>query len=292
MKTVKIITDSACDLPANRLKQYQVEVLPLLVSQGETYYRDGIDIHSEKIYKDMANGVIYKTAQIPYVDYFTCFEKHAKQNQQALYLCFSSGLSSTYQTAVIACKAVKEKYPESDIHVFDTKCVTGGLGMLVDVVAAKAHEGMSMDDLIRLADRCRKHIHHIFTVTNLEYVCRGGRISRTSAFLGNALKIHPFMIVDREGKLEIKEKCRGEKKLLQRFVSYIDNHTYDPKHQRIYFINAAAQPLIDKLESMITERYGNTNFEEMPLCPVVGTHLGPGSITVHFFDEDPYKPLP
>lgn len=291
METVKIITDSACDLPADRLEKYDVEVLPLLVSQGETFYRDGIDIHPDKIYKDMANGVVYKTAQIPYVDYENCFTKYAKAGRQALYLCFSSGLSSTYQTAVLAAKAVKEKYPDSDVRVIDTKAVTGGLGMIADVVAPKAQEGLSMDDLIKLTKRCTAHIHHIFTVTNLEYVCRGGRISRASAFLGNVLKIHPFMIVDREGKLEITEKCRGEKKLLQRFISYIGEHTYDPAHQRIYFVDAVQQPLVDKLQAMITEKFGNTNFEQKTLAPVIGTHLGPGSMTVFFYDEDPQKPL-
>ena len=126
MKKIHIITDSACDLPLERLRSYDVEVLPLYVTQGEIIFRDGIDILPETIYRQMAEGVIYKTSQIPYMDYFQCFERHAQEKQPALYLCFSSGLSGTFQTAQLACHDVCERYPDADIRVIDTKAVTGG----------------------------------------------------------------------------------------------------------------------------------------------------------------------
>lgn len=287
MKKIHIITDSACDLPVERLRSYDVEVLPLYVTQGEIIFRDGIDILPETIYRQMAEGVIYKTSQIPYMDYFQCFERHAQEKQPALYLCFSSGLSGTFQTAQLACHDVCERYPDADIRVIDTKAVTGGLGMIVDVVALEAQKGRSMDELITLTQRCTAHIHHIFTVTNLDYVYRGGRLSKTSAVLGNALKIHPFMEVDRDGKLQITDKCRGEKRLLKKFVSYMETHTYDLAHQKIYFVDAVQQPLVNALQAMITKKTGNTNFEQTTLAPVIGTHIGPGSMTVFFFDENP-----
>ena len=284
---IHIITDSACDLPKERLEELQVQVLPLYVTQGENIYRDGIDIQPEEIYENMKKGVVYKTSQIPYQDYYDCFKTYAEAGQDALLLSFSSGLSGTYQTACLARKEIIEEYPDVDIQVVDTKAVTGGLDMVVDVVAEQAQKGMSMDDLIQLTNRCHEHIHHIFTVTNLEYVCRGGRLSRPSAFIGNALKIHPFMIVNSEGKLEITDKCRGEKRLVKKFVQYIADHSYDIAHQPIYFVDAYQDRLVQAIQNQLTEQYGNTNFSRKILAPVIGTHIGPGSMTVFFYDQKP-----
>jgi DegV family protein with EDD domain len=284
---IHIITDSACDLPKERLEELQVQVLPLYVTQGENIYRDGIDIQPEEIYENMKKGVVYKTSQIPYQDYYDCFKTYAEAGQDALLLSFSSGLSGTYQTACLARKEIIEEYPDVDIRVVDTKAVTGGLGMVVDVVAEQAQKGMSMDDLIQLTNHCHEHIHHIFTVTNLEYVCRGGRLSRPSAFIGNALKIHPFMIVNSEGKLEITDKCRGEKRLVKKFVQYIADHSYDIAHQPIYFVDAYQDRLVQAIQNQLTEQYGNTNFSRKILAPVIGTHIGPGSMTVFFYDQKP-----
>lgn len=284
---IHIITDSACDLPRERLEALQVQVLPLYVTQGENIYRDGIDIQPEEIYENMKKGVVYKTSQIPYQDYYDCFKTYAEAGQDALLLSFSSGLSGTYQTACLARNEIIEEYPDVDIRVVDTKAVTGGLGMVVDVVAEQAQKGMSMDDLIQLTNRCHEHIHHIFTVTNLEYVCRGGRLSRPSAFIGNALKIHPFMIVNSEGKLEITDKCRGEKRLVKKFVQYIADHSYDIAHQPIYFVDAYQDRLVQAIQNQLTEQYGNTNFSRKILAPVIGTHIGPGSMTVFFYDQKP-----
>ncbi|MCH4072980.1 DegV family protein [Pseudoramibacter sp.] len=284
---IQIITDSACDLPKERLEALEVKVLPLYVTCGEQIYRDGIDIQPEEIYANMKKGVVYKTSQIPYQDYYDCFKTYAEAGKPALLLSFSSGLSGTYQTACLACKDIREDYPEADIQVVDTKAVTGGLGMIVNVVAEQAQRGMSMQDLIQLTKHCSAHIHHIFTVTNLEYVCRGGRLNRPSALIGNALKIHPFMIVDREGKLEITDKCRGEKRLVKKFVDYIAAHSYDISNQKIYFVDAYQDHLVEAIQNQLTARYGNTNFSRKLLAPVIGTHIGPGSMTVFFFDEAP-----
>ncbi|MSS19675.1 DegV family protein [Pseudoramibacter porci] len=284
---IHIITDSACDLPKERLEALQVQVLPLYVTQGDNIYRDGIDIQPEEIYKNMKEGVVYKTSQIPYQDYYDCFKTYAEARQDALLLSFSSGLSGTYQTACLAKNEINKEYPDVDIRVVDTKAVTGGLGMVVDVVAEQAQNGMSMDELIQLTNRCHEHIHHIFTVTNLEYVCRGGRLSRPSAFIGNALKIHPFMIVDDEGKLEITDKCRGEKRLVKKFVQYIADHSYDIAHQKIYFVDAYQDHLVNAVQEQLTKQYGCTNFSRKILAPVIGTHIGPGSMTVFFYDQKP-----
>lgn len=283
--TIQIITDSACDMPKSIKERYHIQILPLYVTQDDTLYRDGVDIHPTEIYESMARGVVYKTSQIPYADYFSCFKDYAEKNQPALYLCFSSGLSGTYQTARLARRDVLELYPDAQIEVYDTKAVLGGLGLLVEQVGAAASMGADMESLLKLAAKCTRHVHHIFTVSDLQYLYRGGRLNRGTAMVGNALKIRPFLVVDEKGELGMIDKARGEKRLLKKMIDFMGSHSYDIKRQQIYICQAACQPMVDEFIKMVGKAFGNDNIEVMPMAPIIGTHTGPGTLTVFFFDK-------
>ena len=149
------------------------ELMPLYVIEGEKTYLVGIEITPGMLYSKMRRGVHYKTSQIPYADFVKRFTELAEASMPFMYLSFSSGLSGTYQAAMLAKRDVLEKYPDADIEVLDTKAVTGGLGLIVREVAEAAQNGASMEELVKLSGYYAAHIRHVFTVTDLEYLYRG-----------------------------------------------------------------------------------------------------------------------
>ncbi len=155
---VKIITDSACDMPSALFDEYDVQVIPLYILNEGKSYQDGIDIQADQLYDDMRKGVHYTTSQIPYTDFVTVFTKYAQAGQPFLELSFSSGLSGTFQTASLALRDVKEKYPDVPMAVVDTKAVTGGLGLMVGKIAKAAQKGADLEALIKYTNALSAHI--------------------------------------------------------------------------------------------------------------------------------------
>lgn len=282
--SIQIITDSAAVFPEGYIEKYHIHVIPLYVTQGDNIYKDGIDILPEKIYRDMQEGIFYKTSQISYADFNQVFSSYAEQGKDVLYLCFSGGISGTYQTACLAKTNVSEQYPDVRIEVLDTHGVIAGLGMHVAVVAKANLEGADMDQLIDLSQRCTHQIEHMWTVTDLEFLYRGGRLSRGSAIVGNALKIHPSgnVRLNTDGGLELLFKARGTKRLIRKFIDYIDDRAYDPANQMFYIADAVCGELVEEFADAMKKQYGDFHYKRMTICPVVGTHLGPGSMTVFY----------
>lgn len=283
--SIKILTDSACDMPAEELEKYDVELMPLYVIEGEKTYLDGIEITPEVLYSKMRRGVHYKTSQIPYADFVKRFTALAEASVPFMYLSFSSGLSGTYQAAMLAKRDVLEKYPDANIEVLDTKAVTGGLGLIVREVAEAAQNGASMEELVKLSCYYAAHIRHVFTVTDLEYLYRGGRLNKGTAIVGNMLKISPLLDVDENGELRQVDKARGEKKLLKKMVEYIEEKGDKLCEQTIYITHADNMPLAESFVKIASKHFKTDNFKIMPLAPIIGTHSGPGTLAVFFFDE-------
>ena len=281
---VKIISDSACEMLPEDLERCGIDILPLYVIEGDKTYRDGIDITPEVLYANMRQGVHYKTSQVPYADFVEKFTAMAEAGQPALCLCFSSGLSGTYQAAVLARRDVLEKYPDAKLEVLDTKAVTGGLGLIAEKVATAALEGKSLEELVDLANFYIAHIHHVFTVTDLEYLYRGGRLNKGTALVGNMLKIKPLLDVDENGELRQIDKARGEKKLLKKMLDYIDARGVDMDKQTIGVTHADNLPLAEEFIKMASKHFNTTNFKLTTLVPIIGTHAGPGTLAVFFFD--------
>lgn len=281
---VRVITDSACDMLAETREAGAVEVLPLYVLQGEKTFRDGIDITPQTLYTNMRRGIIYKTAQVTYNDFLTCFTKYAEAGEPFICLPFSSGLSGTYQAATLALKDLKEKYPDAPMAVIDTKAVTGGLGLIVEKVAAEAAQGASLDRLVTLAEFYSAHIRHVFTVMDLEYLYRGGRLNKGTALIGNMLKLKPLLDVDEKGELRQLEIIRGEKKLIKHMIEYIEKNSDRLAEQTIAITHADNVELMKHFVETAGRRWHTDRFNIMPLAPIIGTHSGPGILAVFFFD--------
>lgn len=283
--TIKIITDSACDILESDQQKFDIEIIPVYVVENETTYRDGIDISSEVVCDNMRKGVRYKTSQIPYGDFYKRFEELISMNQPFIYLAFSSGLSGTYQAAALAERDLNEKYPAAIFKVVDTKAVCYGLGHIVYGAAKAAAEGASMDELMKRINYYIDHVKHVFTVTDLQYLYRGGRLNKGTAIIGNMLNINPLLEVSKTGELQQIDKVRGEKKLIKKMVDYLETNGDQIKKQTIGISHADNLELVELFVKMAGKRFDTDRFKIVPLGSTVLTHSGPGTLAVFFFDE-------
>ncbi|HET7580907.1 MAG TPA: DegV family protein [Bacillales bacterium] len=276
---VKIITDSASDLPKSLVEEYDIDVVPFVVLIDNEEYYDGETIGPDELYAAMKDGKTPRTAQVPYERMKETFEKYAKQNESALYIGFSSALSGTYQTAELIRNELREDYPSFDFDTIDSKGASIGEGFMVLDAARMAKEGKSKQEIL---DRTRRNIEqmdYLFTVDNLEYLQRGGRIGKAAAFFGGLLNIKPLLSVE-EGKLVPIEKIRGRKKVYPRIVELLKERGGDLQGQTIGLPHADSPDAVEKLKSMIREETGATDFMELPIGAVIGSHAGPGTFAI------------
>ncbi|WP_341877021.1 DegV family protein [Defluviitalea saccharophila] len=283
--SIKIITDSGADLPKEIIKQYDIHVIPLYVYLGDEEFLDGVTLEPNKLYNDMRSEKVYKTGQITPEGFKEVFIEYAKKNQSCIYIAFSSGLSGTYQASLIAKEEVLEEYPEFHLDIIDTKCASLGFGLVVYKAAQMAKEGKSQQEIVEAVKLYSEHMVHVFTVDNLEYLYRGGRVSRTSAFIGGILNIKPILTVD-DGKLVPIEKVRGRKKSLKRLVEIAEEKGVNLKNQTIAISHGDALEEAEEVKNMMIEKFGCKDFIINSIGCAIGAHAGPGTITIFFLDKE------
>ena len=286
--TVKILTDSACDLPEDILKEYDIDVMPIVVIDNDVEYLDNVTIEPKTLYDNMRNGKIYKTSQIPINTFQDKFEEIAKEGRSTIYIAFSSGLSATYQSAVMTRDSLKEKYPDLDLTIVDSKSASLGFGILVYTAAKMAKEGKSKEEILKMLDFYIDVNEHIFTVDDIEYLFRGGRVSRTKAFLGGLLNVKPVLEVTRDGKLRPLEKIRGKGKVLKRMLEIMEERAKDAD-LRLQIIGISHGDDLEnalKLKSMIEEKFGVKDFIINYIGCAKGAHSGPGAIALFFLNKN------
>ncbi|MCI3149647.1 DegV family protein [Bacillus cereus] len=282
---VKIITDSAADLPVELLQAYDIDLIPLRVySEAETEYLDGVTLESVTLLQKMREGAVYRTS-LPSLETFQeKFVSYAKEGNPCIYLAFSSELSGTYQSSVVIKEEVKETYANLDLEIIDTKCASLGQGLVVLEAAKMAKDGASKEDILKRVDFLMSHMEHIFTVADLQYLVRGGRLSKVAGFIGGLLNIKPILNVE-EGKLVPLEKVRGKKKVLSRIVDIMEERGKDLKGQTIGMTHGDDLETAEALKSLITERFGCEVFIVNTIGAAIGAHTGPGVITLFFLNE-------
>ncbi|MGP4106646.1 DegV family protein [Virgibacillus sp. L01] len=285
--SIKILADSACDLSNEHYNEYDIEMVSLTVHLDEKEYADGKEIKPKTIYDAMREGKSPKTSQVSPQTFKTIFTSYAESNQTLIYPALSSELSGTYQTAKMMEKEVKETYPDASIHVIDTKCVSIGLGLIVLRAAQLASESTSVDEIIDTITYHAKHMEHIFTVDDLEYLYRGGRVSKTAAFVGTLLKIKPILHVE-NGKLVPLEKIRGSKKLLNRMLEIMEERGTDFTNQTIGISHGDDLETAEKYAEMFKEKFGARNIVIEMVGSAIGSHAGPGTIAIFFLNNN-YK---
>lgn len=282
--TVKIITDSAADLPKELVAQLGIEALPLMVYLDNEEYRDGETMNPREMFQGMREGKVYKTAQVPLQIFREVFQRHAQNGDTCIYVAFSSALSGTYQSAVLAKNEIMEDYPDTQLTVIDTKCASMGFGLVVLKAAELAAQGRSVEEILEAIRFHALHMEHIFTVDNLEYLYRGGRVSKTAAFIGGLLNIKPVLHVE-DGKLIPIEKLRGRRKVLDRMVAIMADRGTSLDQQVIGISHGDDIETAENLRELIRERFGCKEFIISQIGGAVGAHSGPGTIALFFLNQ-------
>ncbi|MCR3923198.1 MAG: DegV family protein [Firmicutes bacterium] len=281
---IQILTDSAADLPQAVTDEYGVDVASLHVYCNDEEYLDGKTLQSLQMLEQMRQGNVFKTSQVDPASFLERFEQYAKQGDSCLYIGFSSGLSATYQSAILAKTEIQQTYPEFELHTIDTQCASLGEGLVVYMAAKLAKEGKTLPELVDAVEFYANHMQHIFTVDDLEYLLRGGRVSRASAFVGGILNIKPVLTVV-EGKLVPLEKVRGRNKVFRRMVELMGERGSDLAEQTIAISHGDDLEGAHKLMTMIKETHGCSDFIINPIGCAIGAHAGPGTLAVFFLDE-------
>lgn len=281
--TVKILADSACDLPLNFYNENNVVLFPLKVQINDQDYEDVKTIDSKTVYNAIRSGVVPKTSQVSPLLFEEVFTEMAEKNEEGIYIAFSSELSGTYSTAVMILDQVKEKYPNFHLTIVDTKCASLGAGLIVMEAAKLSLQNVAKEEI--LADiryRC-DHMEHIFTVEDLDYLAKGGRVSKASAFLGGLLNIKPILNME-EGKLVPIEKIRGQKKVFRRIIEIMKERGSRLNEQIIGISHADTEATALEVKEMIINEFHPKEVYISSIGSAIGSHTGPGTISIFFLN--------
>ena len=282
----RIITDTCCDLPAQMYKELGLEVVSLSVNfKGQT-----LSNYTEAWLKDMFDqlraGAVATTSAANPADWQAVIEPVVAAGEDALVLTFSSGLSTTYQSAVIAAEELMEKYPERRVNVVDTLCASLGQGLFVYHACKQRDGGM---DLEALTDWCESHklnLCHWFTVDDLMYLKRGGRVSAATALVGTMLKIKPVLHVDNEGHLINVSKARGRKASIDALVSKMAEQALPGENDTVFICHGDCMEDAKYLEESVKTRFGVKNVLIYYVGAVIGSHSGPGTLALFYMGSN------
>ncbi len=281
----KIITDTCCDFPADMYKELDLEVVRLSVLYKGENYTEYTEAWLKDMFDGLRSGEKASTSAVNPEGWATVIEPVLEAGQDALVLTFSSGLSTTYQSAVIAAQELKEKYPERTINVVDTLCASLGQGLLVWYACQKRDAGMTLEELTSWVEENKLHLCHWVIADDLMHLKRGGRISTATAVAGTLLQIKPVIHVDDEGKLINVAKARGRKAAIQTLCNKVGELGIADANDTIFICHGDCLEDAQTLEAMLKEKYGTKNVFIYYIGAVIGSHTGPGVMAVFFLGE-------
>ncbi len=291
---IRIVTDSTADLWQEYVEKRNILVVAMHYRLGDYNYMATPDTTSplymddRTFYKQMRAGVVAGTTQINESQYTEAFESVLAAGDDILYAAFSSGLTGSQNNARLAWNELKEKYPERRMVMVDTKAASLGEGLAVWMIAEHfaAHPDISLDDLADYAAKISMKVHHWFTVDDLKYLKRSGRVSGAAAVIGTVLNIKPVLHVDAEGHLIAVEKVQGRKKALRRLAEQLEAHMADKRNGAIFIGNCDALEDARFVDDLIFQKTGRRADRIGGIGPVIGSHSGPGTLAVFFVSED------
>ncbi|WP_456271833.1 DegV family protein [Bacillus sp. AK031] len=282
----RLLADSASDLPTVFFEEHDVTLIPLRVLIDSEEYEDLVTIQPKDVFQGIRNGKMPKTSQASPLLFQQIFMDLAKSGQKGIYVTFSSELSGTYQTAVMIRDQVKDEYPGLDLTIIDSKCASLGYGLVVKQAAALRMQGASSDKVISTVQHMCLHMEHLFTVDDLDYLAKGGRVSKASAFLGGLLNVKPLLHVE-DGKLVPIEKVRGKKKVLKRILDLMEERGENLNQQIIAISHGDDEELAQQMKQMVEEKFQPKEVYVNIIGAAVGSHAGPGTLAIFFSNEYP-----
>ena len=278
----RIITDSCCDFPAALQSTLDITVVPLSLLFRDQVWTDTTDQGLKAIYDGLRAGETATTSAINPEGWSVAFEAALSQGQDVLALTFSSGLSTTYQSAVIAAQELSDKYPQRTIRVVDTLCASMGQGLLVWYACKKRDEGMSVAALADWCEQNKQNLCHWFTVDDLMHLKRGGRVSAATALVGTMLQIKPVMHVDEEGHLVKVTTARGRKAALQMLAKKVEETGIPGANDVCFISHGDCLEDAEYVASQLKEKYGVKEVVISYVGAVIGSHAGPGTVALFF----------
>ena len=281
---LQLFTDTSANLPVALTKQHHITVVPFsyTVDGKETDYPDDVDFDGAAFYGAMRRGAVVKTSMVNPDLMANYFERALSQGDDVLYVGMSGGISGTAHAAALAAEELREKYPHAKIMTIDTYAASLGEGLLVVEAARMLENGASFDEIVEKISQRRHVMCQYFTVDDLAYLERGGRVSKAAAIVGTVLKIKPLLRGDEEGRIVLCGKTRGRKQSLTSLADFYEKLVTD-KTEEIGIAHAddaeCAQFLLDALR-----KRGFTG-DCLTVCyePVTGCHVGPGTVALFFY---------
>ena len=284
-----IVTDSCCNLTEDVIEEYGIHVFPLtFIVDGEQYqsYLKGQRTDLQQFYTMMRDGKVITTS-LPKLDEADAMLRDILDaGEDVLYLGFSSALSGTYEAISTIMTSLEADYPDRKLLLVDTLAASGGEGLLVWKAADMKRAGASIDEVAAWVENNRLHLAHWFTVDDLMFLFRGGRVSKTSAWAGTMLNIKPVMHVDDEGRLVPVAKVRGRKKSLAALVDRMEQTALQPiSEQKVLITHGDCSEEAEYVASLVRERFGVADITINYIDPVIGAHSGPGTMALFFLAE-------
>ena len=287
MSTYKIITDSACDLSKSMLQELDVAAVSLTVNfRGETRNDSVADREVKELYDAMRAGEVATTAAVNPDGWAGKIEEALSAGYDALVMTFSGGLSTTYQSAVIAANDLLETYPQRKVMVVDTCAAALGQGLFVWYAAKQRQNGLSLEELAAWAEENKNHVAHWFTVDDLVYLKRGGRVSAATALVGTMLNIKPVLHVDNEGHLVSMVKARGRKAAINALVSKLTELGDGWDNRTVFICHADCLADAEALAAQVKAKCGVEETFIGNLGAVIGSHAGPGTLAMFFMGKE------
>lgn len=285
----EIVTDSSCNLTEDMIDDLGVHILPLVfMSEGKEYrsYLKGEKTDLKQFYTMMREGKVFTTSLPNMADAEALLRGLLESGRDVLYLGFSSALSGTYEAVRLLCTQLAAEFPERTVRAVGTLAASGGQGLLVYHACKHAQAGASLEETARWVEENRLHLAHWFTVDDLMFLLRGGRVSKVSAYMGTMLNIKPVMHVDDEGRLIPVEKVRGRKKAIQGLVKHMEETAQKPVADQPVFITHGDCPEdVEYLCDLIRKKFGDVQITVNYVDPVIGAHSGPGTLALFFLAE-------
>lgn len=288
MREFVITTDSNCDMDPKYLAENEVGVIPHYYTVEEEMYGDGKELTIRQFYDALREGKKSVTkASNPDV-IRKRFGEYAEQGKDILHISFSSALSSAYDNIVNCANEIMAKNPEMKIIVIDTLSASLGEGIIISKAIEMKREGKSLEETAEWARENSPHLNIQFTVDDLNYLYRGGRLSRSSAILGTVIDVKPILYVNREGELVPFDKVRGRKKVLMTLVDNMAERLGEYKDKQVFIgvVHGDCEMDARYVVNMITERFGYTDIVIRPIGPSIGVHTGPGAIALIFLGDE------
>ena len=288
METYRIITDSCCDLTQELADQWNLISVPLYVNYKGGSFPNMLDesgLKTKDFYDGLRTGEMATTNAVNPSQWKDAAEPFLKAGQDVLILAFSSGLSTTCNSAIIASQELAEEYPDRKVYVVDTLGASMGQGLMCWYVAKKAQEGVSLEALRDYAEEIKPHMAHWFTVNDLFHLKRGGRVSAATAVVGTMLQIKPVLHVDDEGHLISVSKARGRKGSLDALVAKFGEDAIDPASQTIFLSHGDCLEDAQYVGDQIKAKYGVQDVKYNYVGPVIGAHTGPGVVALFFYGK-------